>query len=75
MTNRQKLVFEDVLRQTLRGQWYRAAGNGERITLASLFRCSALVRRAWRGQEGESNAAHEYRVSPETLRAIKGETA
>jgi hypothetical protein len=44
MTDRQKLTLENVLRQTLANKWYRAAGNGERVTLASLFRAGALVR-------------------------------
>jgi hypothetical protein len=75
VTNTQKLVFQNVLRQTLAGRWYRAAGSGERVTLASLFRYGALVRRAWRGEEGARDAAHEYRVSPEMLEALKGATA
>jgi|HubBroStandDraft_6_1064221.scaffolds.fasta_scaffold1978792_1 hypothetical protein len=69
MTNTQKLVFQNVLRQTLAGRWYRAAGNGERVTLASLYRRGALIRRCHRGVEGAANAAHEYRVSPEALEA------
>lgn len=42
-------------------RWYRAAGNGERVTLAALWRRGVLQRRAWRGVEGECDAAHEYR--------------
>jgi hypothetical protein len=74
MTNTQKLVFQNVLRQTLAGRWYRAAGNGERVTLASLFRYGALIRRVWK-REGTPYPAHEYRVSPETLEALKGAAA
>ena len=42
-------------------RWYRAQGSGERVTLASLYRKGRLTRRAWRGREGEPDAAHEYR--------------
>lgn len=43
-------------------QWYRAAGKGQRVTLAFLWRHRKLLeRRAWRGVEGEAGAAHEYR--------------
>jgi hypothetical protein len=45
------------------GKWYRARSSGERVTLASLFRRGILERQAWRGNEGEADAAHEYRVS------------
>ena len=66
MTDRQLIVFQNVLVATRAGRWYRAAGNGERVTLASLYRCGALVRRAHRGKEGEPDAAHEYQISPGT---------
>lgn len=69
MTKRQKEVLREVLRQ--HPNWYRADGNGERITLASLYRAEFLERRAWRGQEGEPDAAHEYRVAPRVLEMLK----
>lgn len=48
------------------GGWYRAHGNGERVTLASLYRAGVLQRRAWRGVEGHPDCAHEYHPSLET---------
>jgi hypothetical protein len=51
------------LRAAENGLWYRAAGSGERVTLASLWRHGYVERRAWRGVEGEPDAAHEYRAS------------
>jgi len=63
----QRQVLGAVVAQHRRGLWYRAASSGERVTLASLFRAGVLARRAWRGKEGEADAAHEYRLS-EALR-------
>lgn len=71
MTQRQQETFRRVLRSTLGGTWYRASGSGERVTLASLFRAGALSRRAWRGNEGAPDAAHEYRVSELVLRHLR----
>jgi hypothetical protein len=65
MTKLQRSVLHVVAVHTLRGEWYRAVTSGERVTLASLFRCGVLERRAWRGVEGERDAAHEYRLHPE----------
>jgi len=49
----------------MRGERYRAADSGERVTLASLYRGHGLlVRWAWRGVEGESDAAYEYALDP-----------
>lgn len=70
MTDRQVLVLENVLYATRRGRWYRAAGQGERVTLAFLYRRGVLVRRVHRGQEGGANAAHEYQVAPSTQKEI-----
>ncbi len=42
--------------------WYRANSSGERVTLASLHTRGLLIRRAWRGVEGDRDAAHEYRL-------------
>ena len=64
MTERQQFVFRAVFIGTRRGGWYRASHNGERVTLASLWRRGALERRARRGEEGSPDAAYEYRVSP-----------
>lgn len=61
MTARQREILSAVHTATFCKRWYRARSNGERVTLASLFRAGALSRRVWRG-EG-SNAAHEYTLS------------
>ncbi len=69
MTKLQQAALRAVFIATKRGDWYRAitsghSGGGERVTLASLYRRGALERRAWRGKEGEANAAYEYRIHP-----------
>ena len=64
MTERQQLVFRAVFIRTRLGGWYHASRNGERVTLASLWRHGALERRARRGEDGNPDAAYEYRVSP-----------
>lgn len=62
MTQLMREVARAVARHCARtGGWYRAAGNGERVSLAALWRAGVLERRAWRGVEGEADAAHEYR--------------
>ena len=71
MTKLQRHVLGVVSAHHLRGLWYRAATSGERVTLASLYRASALKRRAWRGNEGEADAAYEYRLTPEAEQALK----
>jgi hypothetical protein len=60
----QKLVLAKVYRANIKGERYRAARSGERVTLASLFRAHLLERWVWRGIEGEANAAHEYELHP-----------
>ena len=62
-TDRMRIVLAAVWRAQADGRWYRAANSGERVTLASLFTHRFLDRRAWRGQEGERDAAHEYCIS------------
>jgi hypothetical protein len=59
----QRATLARCLQAAKYGIWYRASGSGERVTLASLFRKGLCERRAWRGAEGEANAAHEYRAS------------
>lgn len=66
----QRTTLVEVLRATLKGGWYRAGNSpahgspaGERVTLASLYTSGLLVRRAWRGVEGEPSAAHEYQAA------------
>ena len=71
MTKLQRYVFGVVAAHHLRDLWYRAAGSGERVTLASLYRAGALKRRAWRGNEGEADAAYEYRLAREADEAVR----
>lgn len=70
MTPLQKQVLATVIRATHAGQWYRAASSGERVTLASLYYRGLIIRRAWRGVEGQRDAAHEYRAAEPVLAAI-----
>ena len=76
LTDRQRTVFVQVCKAHLKGARYRAADSGERVTLASLYRGQGLlVRWAWRGVEGERDAAYEYalhpKVSEELLRSFQ----
>jgi len=83
LTSRQKAVLTKVIVATRRGAWYRAGdvkddgrlhGHGERVTLASLHSRGLLVRRAWRGVEGERDAAHEYQAPPFVLDVLRDVT-
>lgn len=71
MTKLQRYVFGVVSARRLRGLWYRAARSGEHVTLASLYRAGMLKRRAWRGNEGEADAAYEYRLTKETDQVLR----
>ena len=71
MTKLQRHVFGVVSAHHLRGLWYRAAHSGERVTLASLYRAGVLKRRAWRGNEGEANAAYEYQLTQEADQVLR----
>lgn len=71
MTSLQKQVLATVIRTTHAGQWYRAASSGERVTLASLYYRGLIIRRAWRGVEGQRDAAHEYRTTEAVLAAMR----
>lgn len=71
MTKLQRYVFGVVAARHLRDLWYRAASSGERVTLASLYRAGVLKRRAWRGNEGEADAAYEYRLSHEADHVLR----
>ena len=73
MTELQQIVAGKVAAATMRGEWYRAESSGERVTLASLLRAGALVRRVWRGRTGGANAAHEYQLSDATLAAWRSQ--
>lgn len=71
MTKLQRYVLGIVAAHHLRGSWYRAASSGQRVTLASLYRAEALTRRAWRGVEGEPDAAYEYRLTQEADQVLR----
>ena len=61
-TTLQRLMLVRVALTEADGDWYRARSSGERVTLASLHTRGLLLRRAWRGTEGDRSAAHEYRL-------------
>jgi hypothetical protein len=42
------------------GEWHRAEGNGQRVTLAALYRRGYLIRRKWRIGRNSADDAHEY---------------
>lgn len=70
-TDLQRAVTASVIaRWRDRHAFYRAASNGERVTLASLYRAGVLERRCWRGTDGAANAAYEYRPSSNLLTEI-----
>jgi hypothetical protein len=72
LTRREREVLLIVVRGWVRaGTWHRAHGSGQRPTLASLYRKGLLSRRAWRGVDGEADAAHEYRPSVELIEALR----
>lgn len=60
MTGLQREVLALVRAATGRGEWYRAAGNGQRVVLANLYGKGLIDRRARRGKDGEADAAYEY---------------
>jgi hypothetical protein len=66
----QRVVLAKVCRSDLRGTRYRAETSGERVTLASLYRTRLLERWAWRGVEGERDAAYEYAPHPKVRQAL-----
>ena len=76
----QKTTFADVVKATLAGKWYRAgasgkaSAHGEAVTLASL-NGRLLVRRAWRGVEGNPSAAYEYQASDDVIAEVRKQYA
>lgn len=54
---------------------YRSRTAGERVTLASLHARGHLVRRAWRGEAGQADAAYEYTLHPELAKALAAKMA
>lgn len=60
-----------VSREHFAGRWARARRHGERASLAALHSRGLVVRRAWRGVEGEADAAYEYRLTNPMADAIR----
>lgn len=50
-----------------RDEWHRARRHGERASLAALHARGLVIRQAWRGVEGDADAAYEYRAAPAVL--------
>jgi hypothetical protein len=73
ITSRQREVALAVGRAN--PNWYRAAHPGQRVTLANLFRAGVLARRAWRGVDGDANAAYEYRLTEHVIELFKTKVA
>jgi hypothetical protein len=71
LTPKQKQVLAKIINATANGEWYRAASNGERVTLASLYWQGLAQRQAWRGAEGEADAAHEYKASERVIAVMR----
>ncbi len=57
----QRGTLIEVLKTSLKNEWFRSRTSGERVTLASLHRQHLVKRRVWRG-EGTASAAHEYQM-------------
>lgn len=74
-----KRQLTPVARQTLAhvarvhfaGGWARARRAGERPSLAALHARGLVVRRPWRGVEGDADAAYEYRLAPGVEQALR----
>ncbi len=75
LTAKQRDLTRLILRISLDSpdRWYRAKDHGERVTLPSLRRLGILVRRAWRGRDGDASAAYEYRIDSGLLDDLKSE--
>ena len=63
MTGPQEETWDAVAEANLAGKWYRASSNGQRVTLAALWRHGVLERRVWRHGKNSSDNAHEYRLT------------
>jgi len=60
MTHNMRMVLLEVGCTNAFGKWHRATGNGQRVTLAALYRCGELERRAWRKGKNSADDAYEY---------------
>lgn len=70
MTRLQILAIARAVTLTQRGEWLRASGSGDRVTLASLHTRGLFTRRARRGVEGHPSAAYEYQATPKLVTAV-----
>jgi hypothetical protein len=62
VTGPQRETLAAIYEADKRGQWFRARGKGERVTLVHLYRKGILDRRVWRKAKDSQNDAHEYRL-------------
>jgi hypothetical protein len=69
VTERQRAVLRRLLEAW--PAWSRAESNGERVTLASLYRKGWLERRVWREGRSSADNAHEYRPTQVVLEEWK----
>lgn len=63
--------LKHVAREHAADRWARARRSGERPSLSALETRGLVVRRAWRGQAGDADAAYEYRLSRKGLDTLK----
>jgi len=63
LTDVGRASLQHVAAEHFAGRWARARRHGERASLAALYARGFIVRRAWRGNEGEADAAYEYRLT------------
>jgi hypothetical protein len=69
-TERQRIVIARCIKATHRGEWYRAVGSGERVTLASLHSKGLLTRRVWRQARQQVDNAHEYKATDLVMQVV-----
>lgn len=60
MTNNMAVMLIGVNIINAGGNWFRAKSNGQRVTLAALYRAGYLIRRVWRKGRNPADNAHEY---------------
>jgi hypothetical protein len=69
LTDKQLTSLCRAILATRKEEWIRAVDHGERVTLASLHTNGFVKRRAWRGKEGEPDAAYEYQATEQVMAA------